>query len=219
MLSIKKEKAIMIIMACVIALLLLLPAVKMATPSYHVIIKDTSAQFYRAKRIVIIGNSCICWKESLSYPSRNMVPAGIDGSFGLSIISMKDIAFIEIMVDVELIKEEKGIGNNYGTYLINASGHRGYLTLAFTKDGVAYGAVRFPNWAKGVYEPLKGVRISGNDVIFVRSVLTLGEMKRIGSPSYFKQEYAGQFSNNGKFIKGFYVKDGSKFSWDAEKIR
>ncbi|HXK66536.1 MAG TPA: hypothetical protein PK348_09735, partial [Spirochaetota bacterium] len=101
-----------------------------------------------------------------------------------------------------------------GVYHINASGHEGILVLQ-VKDGVLYGSVRFPNWANGVWEPLKGVNIKNNTLWFTRSVTNEQERIKTGAREYFTQQYVGTYKDNGKKIIGFYKLRGAKYLFEA----
>ena len=120
--------------------------------------------------------------------------------------------------DSEENNKGKYDNNLLGTYKINVAGHEGYLYLK-QKNNRLYGGVKFPNWANGVYEPLKNIKIEKNRIYFTRSATSIKEVRRIGASSYFTQTYSGTYYAKGREIKGFYKHSGAKHSWKAEKIK
>ena len=213
--SMRRIRVILLIL--VITAGITLPFIKAGCASYTAVIKTADGKFFRAKSFIIMGNTILCLKDRREFQARFSIRADIPPEYRPAILSMKDVAFIEIIPD----RDDAGIEvppSYLGTYRINASGHQGYLFLGVT-DGRLYGSIRFPKWAKGVYEPLKGLGISGNTIRFVRSVTTAAEMKRVGAPVYFTQSYTGTYGAGGATIKGFYVRDGANYMWEAVKVR
>ncbi|HDP80486.1 MAG TPA: hypothetical protein ENN21_06545 [Spirochaetes bacterium] len=206
------------------ALLLLLAGVLIiSAPSYTVLIRDTDSRYYRAKKVLLIGDRMLCLREPGDHQSRSRALAGGDVSFGPSFISMKTVAFIEIIPAAEEAEEADtgpmGFPARYlGMYRVNAAGNDGQLFLG-VKDGRVYGFIRFPDWGKGAAEPLKGLRLTAKKIQFVRSITTLNELNRTGANTYFTQQYYGEFTSDGKGIQGFYLVTGQKKQWQAYRAR
>lgn len=214
-----KNKIIRIVLIVIIIILLITPVVMVASSSYHVLILDNHSQFFKAKALCIIGNSLICFKDSGLYQSRKLALKNKETRFSLALLYVPDQHFIEIIPNPEDIDESGEIHGKYlGIYQINVIGHPGYLYLS-SKDGRLYGTIRFPKWAKGTYEPLKNVHFSKGKINFTRSVTDINELRRVGANTYFVQQYSGEYSENGKFIKGFYIKEGARLLWEAVRIK
>jgi hypothetical protein len=103
-----------------------------------------------------------------------------------------------------------------GVYDIRVLGHKGILSLKVYNNRLV-GAVRFPRWAKGVWERCKNLRIADNHIYFVRSVGTPEERKRIGAPHYFRQVYKGEFVEEGMKIKGRFISKKEYSIWEGFK--
>ena len=209
-----KKKRILIIIATIIAISSIAIIIKNSM-SYNAFILLNNGNYVYGKNIIIINNSI---KGDISkQKSRSLLflKKRIDKEMNFSYKSI----LLENVKRIEFNKKIKDIivpKRMLGLYKISASGHRGFLKI-WKYKGRLYGSIRFPNWAKGVTEYLKGVHIKNNKLFFVRSITTSKELRRIGATSYFSQSYYGTYSNTGNFIKGFYVKKGAKFLWEATR--
>ncbi|HQG43056.1 MAG TPA: hypothetical protein PLE64_10140, partial [Spirochaetota bacterium] len=127
----------------------------------NAIIQDTHKQYYHATRLVIYGDVVIGFLSDSSSQNKNLEtsPHSFKVMLAGTIAQITFRPFESVYVPPLYL----------GTYHINASGHDGILVLQ-VKDGLLYGAVRFPDWANGVWEPLKGVVIKNNTLYFTRSV-------------------------------------------------
>ncbi|MCX8124564.1 MAG: hypothetical protein N3F66_10435 [Spirochaetes bacterium] len=172
----------------------------------NAVIQDVTKQYYHASRLVIFGNMAIGFISDSSVQNKNLenlphmlkvIPTGTIAQIYLN-------PFERIYVPPQYL----------GVYRINASGHEGFLVLQ-VKDGVLYGSVRFPNWANGVWEPLKGVTIKNNTLQFTRSVTTEQERIKTGAREYFTQYYVGTYKENGNKLIGFYKSRGAKYLFEA----
>lgn len=174
--------------------------------SQNVVIQDVTKQYYHGSRIVVFGNVAIGFLSDSS--SQNTDLDKLPHSFKIittgTIANMYFNPFESVYVPPQYL----------GVYHINASGHEGILVLQ-VKDGVLYGSVRFPNWANGVWEPLKGVSIKNNTLWFTRSVTNEQERVKTGAREYFTQQYVGTYKDNGKKIIGFYTLRGAKYLFEA----
>jgi hypothetical protein len=85
--------------------------------------------------------------------------------------------------------------------------------------GSLYGTIRFPDWGRGATEYLRNVRIVGGKIYFTRSATTAKEIRRLGTTSYFTQEYSGEYFRSGNFIRGYYTVQGARKSWEAFKTK
>lgn len=170
------------------------------------VIQDITKQYYHASKLVLFGNVAIGFISDSSSQNKDLESK----PHSLKIISTQTIAnmyfnpFESVYVPPQYL----------GTYHINASGHEGILVLQ-VKDGVLYGSVRFPNWANGVWEPLKGVTIKNTTLHFTRSVTNEQERIKTGAREYFTQYYVGTYRDNGKKIIGFYKSRGAKYLFEA----
>jgi hypothetical protein len=198
-----------------IIILICLPFICAILSARNAVIKQTSGGFYRAKSLIVLGDFVFGIKDPSVFQTRPD-PEAISSAYRPFIDTLKNIEIIEFFYDIKINEKNVNV-NPVGIFLINASGHKGYLYIT-SNNGYAYGSVRFPQWAKGVYEPLKGLKVSKNEISFTRSVTNPAEQKAVGAPSYFIQQYSGKYYNGGLVIKGFYVKDGARFSWEAVKI-
>ncbi|MGQ9843970.1 MAG: hypothetical protein ACUVRK_10445 [Spirochaetota bacterium] len=174
----------------------------------NVIIQNITKQYYHASRIVLFGGVAVGFISDSSPDNKKLET--MDHSF--KIVSTGTIAtiFLNPFESVYVPPQYLGV------YHINASGHEGILAL-HVKDGVLYGSVRFPNWANGVWEPLKKVTIKNNSLAFTRSVTTEQERIKTGAREYFTQYYVGTYKENGKKIIGFYKSRGAKYLFEAHK--
>jgi hypothetical protein len=205
----------------IIVLLLVLTAAITVTcfQSYTVLVKDRDGGFYMARSLVILGDTMLCIKSGSIHHNRKEALEDPMGKTSLTSVSISSVAFIEIIAPTEE-EAEPSPGTVppqfLGSFNIVAAAHRGYLQL-WSRDGRVYGSIRFPNWARGKVEYLKGVSISGNNIRFVRSVTTREVQVRIGSSTYFTQVYYGTYYSNGRLIKGYYTRDGHRGLWEAKK--
>lgn len=189
-------------------------------PSYRAVIKSADGKYYNAIPVITVGDIMLCMKGSDTYKTSKGAKSQLDSMYWPAIVSMEDIAFIEIIPetdDGDVLADGKYIpGSFLGKYKINATGHAGYLYLS-VRAGRLYGTIHFPSWAKGQYERLKGVKITGDRITFTRSVTTRKELLRIGADSYFTQNYKGKYYSRGKYIEGTYYSRGAEFMWEAKK--
>jgi len=213
------SRVILVLLVAAVIFLLVVPAVKVLDSSYSVIIKDKNMNYYRAGNIFICGNTVICRIDSESAGDKTMLPEEDRSRFSFRRLSMQDIISIEIQQDEEISIDESSPVHTpqLGRFKIQLQGHEGILVLGVSKER-AYGKVRFPQWGKGAVETLKGVRISGGKVNFIRSASTPEEVKRLGANYLFKQKFSGTYTPSGKVIKGFMTNDrGEKHEWEAAK--
>ncbi len=174
--------------------------------SQNVVIQDVAKQYCHARRLVVFGNVAIGFISNSSAVNKNLeqMPHTLKVLSTGTIATMYFNPFESVYVPPQYL----------GTYHINASGHEGILVLQ-VKDGKLYGSVRFPNWANGVWEPLKGVNIKNNTLLFTRSVTNEQERIKTGAREYFTQYYVGTYKDNGKKIIGFYKSRGAKYLFEA----
>lgn len=206
-----------VLLAAAVILLIAVPVVKVLSSSYTVIIKDRDMNYYRAGNIFICGNTVICRIDSVSAKEKSMLPEEDRSRFSFKILSMQNIADIEIVQDEDTAADQAlpVHPGHLGRFKINLQGHEGILVLGISKERV-YGSVRFPQWGKGAVENLKGIRISSGEVKFTRSASTPEEMKRLGANYLFKQKFSGKYNSSGKVIKGFMTNDrGETHEWEA----
>jgi hypothetical protein len=187
----------------------------------YIFAKDGSV--FRA-HFSIVGNHIII--TSRSAPEKDIKNAlNSPLAAGISIISADSVTSIEFMHNTTPTEEEphlvldpnkkkSGPFTVLGTYTVNVSGHRGKMVIISQKGGFE-GYIQFPNWAKGMREPMKKIKIHGNTISFTRSVETAAEQKRVGAPNLFVQNFAGEISDGGKTIKGFFTNHGGKEIWEA----
>lgn len=188
--------------------------------TYHAVISVRDGSFIRARALLIAGNTVLCLRGTAEYTKKEDARKGKETSFHPSLLSMETIADIEIVPPggIEEQKEATPVNPRYlGKYKILASGHTGYLYLR-AKNGQVYGMVRFPDWANGVNEGLWGVRISGNSIYFTRGVNSEQQRRRVGINYYFTQRYYGRYTQSGRKIEGYYLRDGVRSIWSAERM-
>lgn len=172
------------------------------------VIQDVDKQYYYADRLIIFGNAAAGFISSSSPQNRDL--ENLPRTF--TVMDMETIATINVNPFTTVHVPPQYLG----TYRINASGHEGILVLRM-KDGMLYGSVRFPNWANGVWEALKGVSIKNNNLYFTRSVTTERERIKTGAREYFTQRYVGSYKDNGRRIIGFYKLRGAKYLFEAHR--
>jgi len=103
-----------------------------------------------------------------------------------------------------------------GYYTIHVKGHSGQIYFGIYQEKLI-GTIRFPQWAKGKLELLKNVQFNGSNFSFVRSVSNSQEMKRVGAPHFFRQEYSGRIYDEGRSISGMMISDGEKSIWTGKR--
>jgi len=158
----------------------------------------------------------LCKKDASVFAGRDEALKNKQENYSLAVLTVRDLAFIEIIPEIVVSGAIDGI--YLGMYLVSVTGHVGYLYL-LAKDDVMYGTIRFPQWGKGAAEPLKNVYFSNGKINFTRSVTNSSELREVGSNNYFVQQYSGEYSQDGTFIKGFYIKDGARLLWEAQRIK
>ncbi|MBN2038730.1 MAG: hypothetical protein JW864_01730 [Spirochaetes bacterium] len=220
----KMKKILWKIIIAVLLLLVLIAGLSaiILSSSYTVLIKDTNSRFFTAKDLLIAGDHLFCIRDSAEYTKRKDALAAVEYDFNFASISMNEIIYMEIIQEDEE-EEQPGKGMTFskmylGKYKIDASGNTGFLYLS-AKRGKLYGTVRFPEWAHGVFEPLKNVWIKKEKIGFIRSVDSVEEAKRVGAPTFFTQEYHGEYKNDGNVIEGYYINRGAKMMWRGYKIK
>lgn len=103
-----------------------------------------------------------------------------------------------------------------GTYRVRMTGFTGELKI-FSDDGILKGSIQFSAWGRGKQQPLKKVSIKGRKIYFIRSASTRKEVEEFGGNRYYKQEFYGQFREDGISIKGYFKDSGAQNSWDGRK--
>lgn len=204
----------------VLGTVVLMIVVASFTSSYRAVVSFRDGSFIRTRALIIAGNTMLCLRGQRAYTAKEDARKGQESISTPAMLNMESIADIEILspAGIEEKKEVAAVNPRYlGKYKILASGHTGYLYLR-AKNGQVYGVVRFPQWANGVNEGLRGVRIAGNALYFSRAVTSEHERKRIGINYYFTQRYNGRYTQNGRRIEGYYLRDGVKSSWSAERM-
>jgi hypothetical protein len=190
---------------------------------YDALVKDTAGNFYRARALFIAGNTFICSRDTSNYPTKQGALQGKDTGRSLSLSSMKQVQFIEIIIG----KDDEGpalgawqpsLKDYVGDYTVNAAGNHGYLSLR-ASGGYLYGTIRFPNWGRGATEYLKNVGIANGKLFFTRSVTTQQELRRTGANAYFTQQFYGEYLHSGNIIRGTYVVYKERKQWEAYKNR
>ena len=203
-----------------IALTILVVLVMTVSARQNVIVKDRAGSFYRARSLIVAGPIMVYTRDPSGYPTRKAALDSTSEERKLSVVSMKNIAFIEIMAAPDegeaLAAWQPGLKDYIGDYVVNAAGNHGYLSLR-ASGGAVYGSLRFPGWGRGATEYLKGVRIAGGKIYFTRSVTTAQELKRVGASAYFSQQYTGEYFQSGRLIKGYYTVYGQRKQWEARK--
>ncbi len=214
------NKVALILLSVSLIFLIALPIVKVMTSSYTVIIHDKDLNYYRGGNLFICGSTIIVKRDSESVKNKTSLPSPDSGRFYYTILSMDNIISIEIIQEED--DEDKEIlpvpVQYLGRYKIILQGHEGILVLGVSKKQQVYGSLRFPGWAKGAVEYLKGVRISSGGVRFTRSASTPEEIRRLGANYLFKHNFSGKYSSSGKVIKGIMTNDRKeRHEWEAER--
>ena len=222
---IDKKRIRAILIPLFIGLFLIIAAMVIMTVSsgYDVLVKDTDGGFYRAHGIFIAGNLLICTRDSLTFTTRNDAFQSKEENKNFSIISMRQVQFIEVISRPNdsgpaLGAWQPSLKDYIGDYTVNAAGNHGYLSLR-ASGGYLYGTIRFPEWGRGATEYLKYVRLVDGKIYFTRSITTPQELQRIGGNSYFVQQYSGEYFQSGSLIRGYYTIQGSQKTWEAVKSR
>jgi len=211
------KKNIIIIISAI--LIIILPFLFSLFSSYDVLVKDKNSRHYVAKAVYITGNMLFCIKDKKTFKNKNYALKNKKHDFTPSIVSMEKIVYLELIHEPEDQEDKGDIPSRFlGKYKINAENHIGYLYLSY-KNNKLRGTVIFPKWARGVYEPLKNIKIKKRRITFTRSATTHKEMERIGLNNQIIQEYKGYFSASGKSIKGTYAIPNGNRNWKAYKIK
>lgn len=202
------------------ALALVIVLIMTVSARQNVLVKDTAGNFYRARSLIIAGPVIIYSRDPANHATRKAALDSATEERKLSAVSMKGIAFIEIVSGPDegtgLAAWQPGLKDYIGDYVVNAAGNHGYLSLR-ASGGAVYGSIRFPGWGRGATEYLKGVRIGGGKIYFIRSVTTPQELKRVGANAYFTQQYYGEYFQSGSLIRGYYTVQGQRKQWEARK--
>ncbi len=213
----KKKKKPLIISLVILLLLITSFLFLLIIPNRDALVRSREGSYFRARNILVAGPLAVMLASENRFRSRKKALAQQQSDFHLKLFTIKELQLIEF-IETEEDTEDTGIIPPYyfGTYKIIAAAHRGILKL-WVHNGGVYGSIRFPHWARGKTEYLKGVRIRGNNIRFTRSVTTLKEQRRIGSSAYFTQVYYGKYYLKGKKIKGYYTRNGHRGLWEANK--
>lgn len=210
---------IIAVISVVLVILIFVPVIKTMNSSYTVIIKDRSMNYFRAGGLFICGSTVICRREAASSGDIQSLPEENRPGSYLTVMSMDNILSIEVVNGEE--RDETDAADVrpefLGSYKIELQGYDGILYLGVSKEKV-YGTVRFPKWAKGARETLRGVRINSGGIKFTRSASTPAEMKRLGANYLFRQKFTGTYGSSGRIIKGYMINDrGERHEWKAKR--
>jgi hypothetical protein len=219
----KRIREIIIPLIAGMFLIIAVIIITIASSSYDVIVKETDGGYYRAHALFIAGNVLICSRDSLTFTSRNDAFQSKEENKNFSLISMKQVQFIEVFSRPEdsgpaLGAWQPSLKDYIGDYTVNAAGNHGYLSLR-ASGGYLYGTIRFPEWGRGATEYLKYVSLINGKIYFTRSVTTPQELQRIGGNAYFVQQYSGEYLQSGNLIRGYYTIQGTRKTWEAIKNR
>ncbi len=215
----RREKKFRFIGWGALIVVLLVPFILALASRGDYLVKNAEGKFFRVRLIFLAGDYALGLKGTDVHDTRALALAGVKGR-DLSGFSLGNAEFMEVIRE-EPEEESAAVLPAFryaGNYRMSAAGHKGYLYLR-DREGRPYGTVKFPGWGKGVNEPLKSLAVKGRHISFVRSVTTEAERKRIGAPSLFIQNYFGQFSGNGRFVRGHFVRAGTRYAWSAEKVK
>jgi hypothetical protein len=223
----KKEKLVPLRKALIGAVVLfILPffilAIYTLSAPENALIHLEDSSFRYAETFTVMGGQLAGRIDNKTYENRKKALDGSDRSFSWKILPLERITRIEIIHPADKKKEEDKeavVPARYlGTWKVRTSGHTGYLYI-WKKEGRVRGAIKFPDWANGVAEPLRGLTIKNNSIYFVRSATSAAELRRLGASSYFVQKYYGNYLQGGKIIKGYYISNGVRNVWRAERVR
>jgi hypothetical protein len=215
----KDRKKLIYCISLAAAVLIIFPCIITVFSSYTVIVEDRDGNYYRAKNILILGNSMISRRDPESSVKKSDALKAEPASYSLSYRSMMEIRNIEIIPGPDEDSEIEGIVDSryLGRYNVIVQGHSGVLYLR-EKDGKLYGSMRFPKWGKGAVEYLRRVRISYGKIRFTRSANSSKEIKRLGANYYFTHRFYGTYSKSGKKIEGYFINDRKeKHLWEGSR--
>ena len=216
----KRKKALIAAGACALAVLLLSGLAFLAAP--RVIVKDGDLAYFRARIVALSGNTVLLIRNNRRHDSRKGAFEDRDSAYLPSVRALDSIAQIEVLPDEDGEDLVGGISAarpvHLGNFRIDAAGNEGFLYLR-AKERVPFGSIRFPGWGNGAFEPLKGLRIAGDRIRFIRSVTTPEEMRKTGAQAAFVQEYFGAYREGGNVIEGHYRVRGRLKSWYAYRAR
>jgi hypothetical protein len=199
--------------------------------SYTVLIKAKDTGYFYARDILLVGDFLFCLRDSIEYTSIKEAENAEPDDYDFTFLSMKNITSIEKISDNETVNAEitenknpgkdVNVAKSYlGVYRIDVSGNSGFLYLSKnSKNGKIYGSVKFPEWAHGVFEPLKNLWIKNDKLGFIRSIETLEEKNRVGAPNFFTQEFYGEYKEEGNSIEGYFIYKGAKMMWRGYKVK
>ena len=222
----KKEKRVPLRTALIGALLLfilsgIILAILILAGSERALVYLEDSSIRYAESFTVMGGQLAGRLDGREYRDRAKALKGEERTLSWKVISLEKITRIEIIPPADKKEEEKDIDvpvHFLGTWKVKTSGHTGYLYL-WKKEGRVRGSIKFPGWARGVAEPLKGLSIKNNSIYFVRSATSSAELRRLGASSYFVQKYYGNYLQGGRIIKGYYISNGVRNVWRAEKVR
>jgi hypothetical protein len=184
------------------------------------LITERGGMMYKVRICALFGDCAVI--TARSDPSKTAEAlAGVELSPDLMLYFTDEIVRIEFEQPASAAvtdkKDEPGVSLAViGAYNVTLAGFKGTLSI-WTKDGYVGGYIQFPQWAKGVKEPLKNLRVTGDRITFTRSVENAEEQKRVGSPTFYVQNFEGSILNGGRRLKGRFTNHGVKESWDAER--
>ncbi len=215
-LSVKTQMLIASVLFVMILITILL-----FSSSYKAVIMNSESRFFKADILLLVSDHLICLRDIYDYRKRKNALKSQDYETDLAIISMKDVINIEIIQDPDdkIPTMDKDIPTKYlGKFKANVTGNIGYLYLSKKKNKI-FGTIRFPGWANGSYERLKNLWISKGKIGFIRSIDSAAEAKRVGTSTYFVQEFYGDYKRKGNMIEGYYMNRGEKNVWRAYRIK
>jgi len=225
----KKRKGKILMVSGLLAAGVLIASVAFITIAFFSgregVVRTEDSGYFRANNIILIGNFAFMLRSSEISDRREKALDSESPLLHPVFYRLKNIAVIEFSAVPEAKKNEpsnQGSSDKWsislkdylGEYKINAAGNNGFLYLG-VKGGVVYGSVRFPNWGRGMIEPLKNVKISNGVIKFTRSAVTPSEMKTLGITAPFVQDYQGTYIHSGNSIKGTYSVQGTRKEWEA----
>jgi len=189
--------------------------------SYETLIYDNESKYYKAKIILILNDYIVCVKESNTFTRRKNAIKSSGEDHDLAFIPITGIRNIEILQNTDPAAMVRDVPVKYlGKFKADVSGNIGYLYISLNKKKKKlFGTIRFPEWANGSYEPLKNLWIAKGKIGFIRSVDSAREAKRVGTSSYFVQEFYGEYKRKGNAIEGYYMNRGEKNVWKAYRIK
>jgi len=185
------------------------------------IIRIREKGYVKFNSFMSIGSVILADKSKTFYQQKKKALNHSVDDYSLSLISLNnvtDVHFIKKKKNENLAKEGAIPTIYLGIYKINAEGNIGYIYIK-QKNGYIYGSIRFPNYAKGVYEKMKYLKINNRYISFIRSAQTSAEVRYIGASKKFIQKYSGVYTRNGRIISGTYKIPGSIRNWKAYKIK